>query len=213
MLDLSQYSFAKLGSSACTPIACSAVAALLYRLENNIDINEPNFLTEAIISGVADYSNIQRPCDVEHMSVEEFSALSPDMQQKIRRTGESFQGLLTDPDPFQNLIRRAQEMSATSSRCASSHVGIIITKPPETVCITVPSLVCDEGRRVYSFFDSHSRPENGLTGSYLVTSDSIESVLYRLDSVFPQVELNGLDNTYMQMLYTTYEATVYQVAD
>lgn len=214
VLDLSQYSFAEIGSSACTPIACSAAVALLHRLENDIDIDDASFLNEAIIIGVASYSNIQHLRVGDHMSVEEYSALSQDMQQKVVKVGESFQGLLTELSPFRNLIRRAQEQAATFSSSTTNYVGIIITKPPETVCITVPSLSNDKGSaKIYSFFDSHSRPEYGLTGSYLVTSSSIESVLHRLSSIFPQVDLEGCFNdTYMQMLYTTYEATVFQIA-
>ena len=214
VLDLSQYSFAEIGSSACTPIACSAAVALLHRLENDIDIDDPSFLHEAIISGVASYSKIQHSRVGDHMSVEEYSALSLYMQQKVAKVGESFQGLLTEVDPFRNLIRKAQEKVATCSSRTTNYVGIIITKPPETVCIIVPSLGNDRGTgRAYCFFDSHSRPEYGLTGSYLVTSSSIESVLHRLRSIFPQVDLEeGSNDTYMQMLYTTYEATVLQIA-
>ena len=216
VLAISQYSFAEVGSSACTPIACSAVAALLERLGSGIDINDASYLNNAIIAGVLSYSNMRRPSSADHMSVEEFADASSDMRLKLRRVGESFQGLLTEQNPFQNLIRNAQEIAAASSSNRGNHIGIVITKPPETVCITVPSLSCPMENRIYSFFDSHSRPEYGLTGSYLVSSSGIESVLNRLLAIFPQntgALFDEAEDSYMQMLYSTYEATVFQVVE
>ena len=213
VLEISQYSFSDVGSSACTPIACSAVAALLERLRKNVNINDSSFLNEAVFAGVMDYSAMQSSGSVDHMSVEEFSNQCASMKLKITQVGDSFQGLLTESNPFHRMIERAQEIAATSSN--HGNIGIVITKPPETVCITIPSLACPEENRIYSFFDSHCRPEFGLTGSYLVTSTHMDSIILRLTSIFPEnTNISGDDfqDSYMQMLYTTYEATVFESA-
>jgi hypothetical protein len=214
VLEISQYTFADMGSSACTAISCAALAALLERLDKNVVINDPVFLSDAIISGVMEYSSVSQFSNVEHMSVEDLWGLSPDMKTKITKVGESFQGLLTDENVFEKLITKVKEVALSFSALEGKHLGILLTKPPETVTIIIPPVTTVLGNSSkYAFFDSHSRPEYGIDGSYLVTSSTVDTILNRLNTIFPvnnEFDLDGEVDSYMKMLYTTFEATIFQ---
>ena len=214
VLEISQYTFAEAGSSACTPISCSAVAALLERLDTGRSVNDVPFLTDVIISGVSGYGSLSHGAqNINHLSVEEFYSASIDLKTNIRQIGESFQGLLTKRNAFMEMINTAREIISNSSSSRNKHIGLVITKPPETVCVTIPPLDSAVGEATYSFFDSHSRPEHGITGSYLVTSRNIDSILLRLAAIFPECPDaldSGDQDSYMQMMYSTFECTVFQ---
>lgn len=213
MLEISQYTFAN-GSSACTPIACFAVASIIDRLDMNLDCNDSSFLTDAIVSGVASYTSLSNgDGTAPHLSVEEFYSASTEMRSKVVKLGESVQGLLTNRNAFLDLINNAREMGSESVFGTSKNIGIVITKPPETVCITVPPIESTHCSNTYTFFDSHSRPEYGLNGSYIVTSNDMNAIIERLNTIFPANASDGLDvldGSYMQMLYSTFEGTVFQ---
>lgn len=212
MLEISQYTFQEMGSSACTSIAFAGLSTILSRLDSNMTVNDATFLSDAIICGVTNYSNETNGSDTTfHSSADElWEQSSVTLKQQISKVGESFQGLLTEENAFQSMISKVKEMTDIDP---GKHIGIIITKPPETVCIMIPPLNCDQtSSKTYAFFDSHSRPEYGITGSYCVTSNNLDSILLRLEVIFPSD--NGIDfdanDTYMQMLYTSFETTVFQ---
>lgn len=212
VLEISQYTFSS-GSSACTPIACFAVASILERLDMNCCCNDSSFLTDAIVSGVASYTSLGDSGAALHLSVDEFYNISKEMSTKIIKVGEPIQGLLTNRNAFLELINAAREMASESITGTAKNIGIVITKPPETVCITIPPIESSHDRSTYTFFDSHSRPEYGLNGSYIVTSSDIDALILRLNTIFPANENDGLDDldgSYMQMLYSTFEGTVFQ---
>lgn len=213
MLEISQYTFAT-GSSACTPIACFAVASILERLDVKLDCNDSLFLTDSIVSGVASYTSLSNgDGNAPHLSVEEFYSVSKEMCSKVVKLGEPIQGLLTNRNAFLDLINTAREMCSESIVGTTKNIGIVITKPPETVCITVPPIDSSHGSNTYTFFDSHSRPEYGLNGSYIVTSNDINAIIERLNTIFPANAGDGLDDldgSYMQMLYSTFEGTIFQ---
>lgn len=151
--------------------------------------------------------------NISHLSVEEFYSASIDLKTKIHKIGESFQGLLTRRNAFTEMINTARENVANTPNSRHKNIGLIITKPPETVCITIPPLDSVTGEATYSFFDSHSRPQHGITGSYLVTSTDIDSILLRLNAIFPECSDaldSGDQDSYMQMMYLTFECTVFQ---
>jgi len=74
----------------------------------------------------------------------------------------------------------------------------------------------------YAFFDSHSRPQLGFTGSYLVVSKSQEDIVRRLQSIFIHIPVDDVDEVgmdelgwnyiyNMQMMYNMFEASVFQL--
>jgi hypothetical protein len=213
VLEISQYTFAT-GSSACTPIACFAVASIIERLDMNLDCNDSSSLTDAIVSGVASYTSLSNgDGSAPHLSVEEFYVVSKELNSKVVKLGEPIQGLLTNPNAFLDLINTAREMGSESIVGTTKNIGIVITKPPETVCITIPPIENPNRSSTYTFFDSHSRPEYGLNGSYIVTSNDMNAIVERLNTIFPANASEGLDDldgSYMQMLYSTFEGTVFQ---
>lgn len=212
MLEISQYSF-ETGSSACTPIACSAIAAILECLDNKRTVVDVPLLTEAVISGVTNYVKLAEEVGgANHLSVADYFSQSEVTQTKLNQVGDPIQGLLTNQNAFLNLINSAKE-SVEHHHCdRGKHIGIVITKPPETVCITIPPLDCNQSNATYSFFDSHPRPECGVSQACHVTSSDVDSIISRLNTIFPANVDIGLDDnegSYMQMLYSTFEGTVF----
>lgn len=210
VLEISQYTFQEMGSSACTSIAFAALATILERFDNKVIVNDATFLSDAIISGVTNYSDAMNGSDVTvHSSADELWEQSSGclLRQQMSKIGESFQGLLTEANAFQKMISKVKEMRDIDPE---KHIGIIITKPPETVCIIIPPLN-SQTSSANAFFDSHSRPEYMINGSYLVTSNNLDSVLFRLNLIFPPNAIDfDVNDTYMRMLYTSFESTVFQ---
>jgi hypothetical protein len=210
VLEISQYTFQEMGSSACTSIAFAALATILERFDNKVTVNDATFLSDAIISGVTNYSDAMNGSDVTvHSSADELWERSSGclLQQQISKIGESFQGLLTEENAFQKMISKVKEMRDIDPE---KHIGIIITKPPETVCIIIPP-INSQISSANAFFDSHSRPEYMINGSYLVTSNNVDSILFRLNLIFPPNAIDfDVNDTYMRMLYTSFESTVFQ---
>lgn len=199
-----------MGSSACTSIAFAALATILERFDNKITVNDVAFLSDAIISGVTNYSDAMNGSNVTvHSSADELweRSLGCLLQQQMSKIGESFQGLLTEENAFQKMISKVKEMRDIDPE---KHIGVIITKPPETVCIIIPPLN-SQISSANAFFDSHSRPEYKINGSYLVTSNNVDSILFRLNLIFPPNAIDfDVNDTYMRMLYTSFESSVFQ---
>jgi len=103
------------------------------------------------------------------------------------------------------------------------YIGLIITKPPETVCVLLPPMEATPASSSrYVFFDSHSRPQLGFYGSYLVASTRQEDVVRRLQSIFIPLPVDDVDEVgmdelgwnyiyNMQMMYNMFEASVLQL--
>ena len=212
MLEISQYSF-ETGSSACAPIACSAIATILECLDNKRAVVDVPLLTEAVISGVMNYTRLAEEVGgANHLSVADYFSQSEVTQTKLNQVGDPIQGLLTNRNAFLNLINSAKESVAYHHCDRGKHIGIVITKPPETVCITIPPLDCNQSNATYSFFDSHPRPECGLPQACHVTSNDMDSIILRLNTIFPannDIGSDGYEGSYMQMLYSTFEGTVF----
>lgn len=110
------------------------------------------------------------------------------------------------------------------------YIGLIITKPPETVCLLLPPIektpagsnTAAASSSRYVFFDSHSRPQLGFYGSYLVASSRQEDIVRRLQSIFIPLPVDDVDEVgmdelgwnyiyNMQMMYNMFEASVLQL--
>jgi UBA/TS-N domain len=216
MLGISQYTFSEMGSSACTSIAVTGLISLLESLEREEQrLPDAIALSEMIVSGVMNYASMVGGSGApDHLSVEEFIQLSPpETTRKIVQVGDCYQGLITDHDAFQKLAEHAEQLVISSGQ-PDRYIGIVITKPPETVCIVLAPPNARTANKKYIFFDSHSRPQFEIDGSYVVTTNELSGVLLRLRTIFPSEDIGGLDehSNYMQMMYNSFDGTVFQLA-
>ena len=87
--------------------------------------------------------------------------------------------------------------SKKSGTCedGNGNMGIILTKPPETVGIV---RMRKEGTNpeMYYIFDSHSRPQLSVYGAYLLVCNSLDEVVSHLNSLFPIPAVSNRDINY-----------------
>jgi hypothetical protein len=201
-LEVSQYTFSDAGASACTAIAASVAQFILPKLKSGLfqDVFNPENLTECIYLGVGKFSELNSGA-LNHVAVDELGNAFFD---QIHTEGEVFQGLITVPGAFQSLFEEAE------NRCPKGqYIGVIVTKPPETVCLIIPSRrSSSSSEQKYFLFDSHSRPEQGINGSYLVVSNSRESIISRLERLFPTLDGMDSDDTFSYM-YNMFEGNFF----
>lgn len=174
---------------------------LLERLKAGVLLTDVTELSGAVWSGVAHFQSL--PVDMRnHLAIDE---LGPFMTETLDSKA-ALQGLLSTRDHFEDLFAQARASSGDSA-----HIGIVITKPPETVCVILPPPDCSPATRKYILFDSHSRPQLGLSGSYLFVSDDQREIVQRLDGLFPPLPMErGGAADYMQQMYNMFEGSVFQ---
>ena len=197
MLQMSQYSLTDRSSSSCTSIAWTFVYSALAALKANKSFDNVDSLSEILLEGVSSFEAVSSLSGGSHLSVEEFLQLIPD-QKGTRLCGQPTQCLLSERN-IRDFLTNLYERCPVEK---SFPVGIVITKPPETVAVVISSDKC-------YFFDSHSRPEYGIDGAYLVSCASIEGVICRLCLIFPPMESTG--DSMMDMMYGSFEASVFQL--
>lgn len=205
VLNVSQYSFSDIGASACTVIASSIMQHLLVQFDrmNNESASSDIFqMTQIVTQGVNIFRTTTFGRSVEHLAVDE---LGPRFFIDVHNLEAGFyQGLLSNSSAFHEMIRCAK-VAADPTK----HIGIIITKPPETVAIIIPpELHGREGK--YYFFDSHSRPQDGFQNAYLIASNKEDSIIRKLKQIFPVIDL-GMSDDYMSMMYNMFEASAFQL--
>lgn len=199
MLEVSQYTYAENGGvSACTVIAAEVMRYILTIFAGGRVDWSPEELTNQIQLGVQRYKNLNGGIPT-HLSVDE---LGPGFFGDIANIS-FFQGLLNDNSAFQRMITEAVQNSSKQG----APVGIIITKPPETIAIVIAPQI-----NKFYFFDSHSRPEKGLHGSYLVEADNIESISRWFKSTFVPLSNDILGNDMMNQMYNMFEGYGYQAS-
>ena len=223
VLGISQYTFSDMGASACTSISVAAMMALLehYDRDDQRDMISEEQLSNSVICGVMSHSG------AGHASVEELLLLSPELNSKLTKLVNQenklpLQGLLTQRTPFESLLDKV----ATLNQNRHKSVGVIITKPPETVVVILSA--ADNGeengenrrRSHYALFDSHSRPQLGIEGSYLVESNERAEIINRLHDIFPlqqsfgsEVDSSMMDEneSFMTEMYATFEGSAFQL--
>ncbi len=201
-LSRNQYTFSDSGVSACTAIAASVMQFILVKLsQNNFDqICKEENLCDCIFTGVMKYNELHSSSSASnHIAVDELGA---EFFQSIRGVGEIFQGLLTNSRSFDGLIEEAV------SRCRRGcYIGVIVTKPPETIALIISARDHPDPR--YFFFDSHSRPEQGYEGSYLVITHDTRTIIDRLNTTFPSLPGTDANNAYSYM-YNMFEASFFE---
>jgi hypothetical protein len=202
-LSVSQYSFSGHGSSACTAIAASMMKYLLEQLSSGgvdlFKILSPPLLNNIVIEGVEKY---YRMFSNQHLAIDE---LGPEYFDTLKMVGAGVvQGLITDPNAFQNLFDNARQESEDGRP-----IGIAITKPPETVCVVLPPKDVISGG-LYFFFDSHSRPQDGMECAYIVMFRTEQNLIIRLKQLFPSFSFDGGDAGHYGDMYNMFEGTIFQ---
>lgn len=206
-LNISQFTFGELGTSACTAIASSVMKYLLEQLQSTgsgdtSQIFNKEALNEVIFSGVTKYNNMFFN---RHVAVDE---LGPEYFDTVHMIGSGvIQKSLSELNSFHNLFTEAK-IDASLGKC----IGIVITKPPESVCVILPPKEVLSGG-LYILFDSHARPQDGFEGSYLIIGDSERMLVNRLRQIFPSFGFGAAeeaDNFYAQM-YNTFEGTAFEI--
>lgn len=216
--DFVEHSFDEVGSSSCTPIAATMAYMFLKKLHVRSLNNLESLLAEATFSGIARYSSINiDPSIKAHMTVEEFLLQAQEVSKNLRKIDGPNQALLTDSNSFHDMLVEMVNNALTSvpSNSSVEYLSIIITKPPETVVVFVPiirNLTDETNNQKYYFYDSHSRPELNIHGSYLVTAKSLDSIVRRLKRIFPPLISSNEDENYMTWMYNSFEGTSFVLA-
>lgn len=208
-----------MGSSSCTPIALQFAAIFLRALnDEGTTPNTYELMTEATLEGISSYSAIVGDSisaySTVHLSVEEYLAQAPQVAALLKNTGGPYQRLLTDINSFHSMLEQAiSEAMCSSSLC--TYIAVTVTKPPETVVVFLP---VDRNRsdcasnRSYYIFDSHSRPQLNIEGSYVAKCSSETNLINRLKLLFPPLDSEGEDN-YMMWMYNSFEGTAFALPD
>lgn len=222
-LELSQYSFSDVDTSACTSIACTAVVSILGTINShapstssdsasavaqlNSDIvHKPEYLTSILQEGINRHRILSRTNS--HSGADDFFAVHKDLGSRVRRIG-SFQSSLTQGRCFHKMIDDVYKMPSIDQH---KYVGLVITKPPETIAVFLPPTV-GAFEPKFILFDSHSRPERGLFGSYVQSSSSKEDIVSSLQTLFPSASVApGKSLSLMEEMYFSFEVTVFQAA-
>jgi hypothetical protein len=143
---------------------------------------------------------------ISHLSVEECLQYKKDLFPNMKLI-DNFQGATSAPNCFEDLIKRVRE----SSHDLNKHIAVVITKPPETVLLILSPLALKESPK-FGVFDSHPRPQLGLTGSYLLSSSDSAEITSHLRALFPCGSSRSLTSLWEEM-YSAYEASVFQLND
>lgn len=102
--------------------------------------------------------------------------------------------------------RNSMNMRDDYGGCNCRHIGIVMTKPPETVCLVIA--VEDAHKHENYLFDSHSRPQLGLQNGYLLKGK--QSVLVEhLTALFPYVCVDDDVQSIQNIMYNTFEYTIF----
>ena len=209
---VSQYDFGEIGSSACTAICLSVISYLLSsNLSFEINFSEMEQSIYASVDALIQHGGSQR-----HSAVDELHFLIPNSIQIMNNP--PFQGLLSNQRTH---FKNAFDAARTESHNNTHYIGIIITKPPETVCVLLPPIQLSTNTvpLPYYLFDPHCRPQLGLDTAYLVSSTSEEDIIDRLDCLLPPLPPDvfngggvgyGEDNNWGAMMYNMFECTFLQ---
>ncbi len=195
-LPISQYDFGYLGRSACTAVSIAAIKQQLLEIDNVKDITA--ILMDSIQEGVSAATNLaSNMTNIEHLAVDEVWPLVPSFFEcGITREAESVQALVSATEEcFMELLGKALSLPAPV-------VGIVLTKPPVTVSI----LVDRRGEKTkYRLFDSHARPEYGLSSAYLITGDDLRDCAFNLKLLFPRIS-DQVEDLAVELSYHSFEA-------
>lgn len=209
-LQVSQFSFSAPGAvSACTTISTYSCLLLLKELQNVLSSDKAKtieYFSKILVDGVETDTLIRASNDsamsAEHFSVDDVlgyiqAKLSP-IGRSIKKTDDVFQNILKgSSQDFLPLFVKARDLQAEHS----SAVGMVVTKPPETVCV-----VLHENGQDLLMFDSHGRPSLGFSGANVLKTKSTDVVLQFLVRTFPHFPC---DEEAVALMYNCFECTFF----
>ena len=202
VLGISQYSFGDVDTSACTAIACTALPRLLACLDSKITVNI-EILSALLLEGIETHRSLSTSLGLDHMGVEDIIEHMPHLKSNVTRVSDTIQKLLTTPDSFENLLQEVVHLPIDRSK----HIGIIITKPPETILLLIDPN--PEGK-LY-LFDSHARPQLGCEGAYFVGSSDHREVIRHFYALFPVPSVSNVQTmSLMEQMYYSFDAMAFQ---
>ena len=230
--DISQYSDASLGRSACTAIALTMACNLLKEttttptaIHNPGRVLNPDFLESSIWEGISLYSVLlgSRKSDgVEHSSVDEFLhacenySMSVDDGDDPNNNYNASKNILATlqqiGEPHQGVLSNSPEhllgLEAILYLCQDqqSYIAVVITKPPETVLVLLPPRSFSSSS--YVLLDSHPRPQlspHYPAGSYALIHPTLTGLVSSLKQIFPVTDLGDDVPEMMSMMYNSFE--------
>jgi len=221
---VSQYSFEG-GRSACTAVALEAALTLLGAAATGTtgaaDDGTSLDLSEVVQRGVATYMELAlAQGGIEHTSCDEVLSLVPRLSSQLRVLGGGstvLQALTTDPACYASLVAQARALPGVN---AAQPIGLVVTKPPETILVVAPPTTI-QGQRggQWLLLDSHSRPHLvtsdglGCDGAFLLAASDLNRLVEGgLRHVFPPVDMGGGDDmAMMEAMYNAVEVTAVQL--
>eukprot|EP01031_Cornospumella_fuschlensis_P028935 gene28935-34923_t len=205
-IGISQYSFSQ-GTSACTVIAASAMKYLVRLLNaSHGAIVDRNALHDVIHQGVQMYNSLPRKhSGVEHLAADE---LGSGFYSPLHMVDEILQGVITTKNAYKTLIEQAYNLAPNNS----GYIGVIVTKPPETVAFVLPPRHLPPSVTPrYIFFDSHTRPHLSLHSAYVVECANVSQLEKCLERIFvPFLTEEGDLGGFEMMMYNLFQANVFQ---
>lgn len=167
-----------------------------HNIESIIPIES---LNDAIKKGLDFYSKSNK-----HSSVDE---LDHEVLYPMKSPSEGFfQGAIYESAWLFDLIENSKKVSDDSKP-----IGIILTKPPETIALVISPKASPFS--YFLLFDSHSRPQFGLNGSYLCATLNLENLYDRINLIFNNLGAEDFHESQnlQTMMYNMYEATIFQI--
>ena len=224
------------GRSACTSIALTMASKVLRSINNQNNVNPTStitasFLSESIYEGIQVYMSLDSTSqrDVEHSSVEELLRAGSLLNEGT--TAKDVFSSLTQLDgssPKQGILSNTSNnpmgLEAILSQCQTLHTGyiaVVITKPPETILVILPSLSDSSSSSIsshnYILLDSHPRPRQLLphypSGSYALFHPNLNSLVSSIKQIFPVTELGSDVPEMMAMMYNSFDAYAFKLRE
>ncbi|CAM9159964.1 unnamed protein product [Ascophyllum nodosum] len=213
---ISQYDLHN-GRSACTCICLEASLTILEMLATGPWRGSPEDVADIVSIGVVMYEGLSdagtsnRTLSTEHTSVSEAMPAVPRYRDGLQpATGrDCYQGMLGAGAAFASILGSI----AGDQRDKSRPVAVAITKPPETIVVFLPadpdvSGVASSGSsgpRQWLLFDSHPRPQVGLTGAHVQSFGRQAALVEGLNDIFPPFDV-GTDSV-MASMYNMVDCT------
>ncbi len=203
--SLSQYSLGDKGKSACTAIALCAAATLLPLLDANIQPPTPELLTHCVMQGM----QAMHTLGTAHTSCLEVWQANPQLAASLTafNIGAENMGSLTDDTGLEELCAQAWREGGVDG---GRHLAIVLTKPPESVCLLLPPPGSGEQGR-YRLLDSHPRPSR--ENAHMATLATLPELLALVRQVFPAFRVAQGDEPWDEgelFMYNAFEGSFFQ---